>query len=164
MHFPLLKINSGKNTAGLERHIGAGCACEYPAALLQAGAGQSADARREWANAVLEALRTQSKLPGQASLPPPMPGKGPAQNPDASSPSGAQNPSASSSAGPHAAAQPGMCFVTHPYHLRSERAPGKHRNNGRLPCTSTVIVSGSTSCLTTLCKHCASAHTMCSPQ
>ncbi|CAL5224339.1 g7011 [Coccomyxa viridis] len=75
---------------------------------LQAGAGQSADAKREWANAVLEALRAQSKMPGQASLPPPSPGKGPTQNPDTSSPSGAPNPSAGSSAGPHAAAQPGL--------------------------------------------------------
>ncbi|EIE19796.1 hypothetical protein COCSUDRAFT_67803 [Coccomyxa subellipsoidea C-169] len=39
----------------------------------QAGAAQNADSRREWANAVLEALRSQSKLPGQASLPPPSP-------------------------------------------------------------------------------------------
>lgn len=37
------------------------------------GAAQNADSRREWANAVLEALRSQSKLPGQASLPPPSP-------------------------------------------------------------------------------------------
>ena len=75
----------------------------------QAGAGQSADARREWANAVLEALRTQSKLPGQDGLPQPSPEKGPpAQIPDNSSPSGAPNPSASSSAGAHAAPQPGM--------------------------------------------------------
>lgn len=78
---------------------------------MQAGAGQSADAKREWANAVLEALRAQSKMPGQASLPPPSPGKGPTQNPDTSSPSGAPNPSAGSSAGPHAAAQPGTYLL-----------------------------------------------------
>ncbi|CAK0785506.1 hypothetical protein CVIRNUC_008716 [Coccomyxa viridis] len=65
---------------------------------LQAGAGQSADTRREWANAVLEALRTQSKLPGQASLPPPSPEKPPAGNPGTPS-SGAQNPSTSGSGG-----------------------------------------------------------------
>jgi len=73
---------------------------------MQAGAGQSADARREWATAVLEALRTQSKLPGQASLPPPSPDKGATQNTNAPS-SGAQNPSTSGSAGPHAPPQPG---------------------------------------------------------
>ena len=66
--------------------------------LSQAGAGQSADTRREWANAVLEALRTQSKLPGQASLPPPSPEKPPAGNPGTPS-SGAQNPSTSGSGG-----------------------------------------------------------------
>ena len=68
------------------------------ASLLQAGAGQSADTRREWANAVLEALRTQSKLPGQASLPPPSPEKPPAGIPGTPS-SGAQNPSTSGSGG-----------------------------------------------------------------
>ena len=66
--------------------------------MSQAGAGQSADTRREWANAVLEALRTQSKLPGQASLPPPSPEKPPAGNPG-TPPSGAQNPSTSGSGG-----------------------------------------------------------------
>lgn len=37
----------------------------------QAGANQTADSRREWANAVLEALRSQNKLPGQPSMPGP---------------------------------------------------------------------------------------------
>ena len=104
---------------------GARGACECSAALLQAGAGQSADARREWANAVLEALRTQSKLPGQASLPPRSLGKGPTHNPDTSSPSGAQNPSASSSAGPHAVAPPGMSFPAHTFHLQLGRRFGR---------------------------------------
>lgn len=77
----------------------------------QVGAGQSADTRREWANAVLEALRTQSKMPGQASLPPPSPDKGgnATQNTDTPS-SGAQNPSTSGSAGPHA--QRGVFSIT----------------------------------------------------
>jgi hypothetical protein len=39
--------------------------------MLQAGANQNGDSRREWANAVLEALRSQNKLPGQPSLPGP---------------------------------------------------------------------------------------------
>ena len=72
----------------------------------QAGAGQSADTRREWANAVLEALRTQSRLPGQASLPPPSPEKAGTQKTDTPSSGGVQNPSTSSSGGPHVA-QPG---------------------------------------------------------
>ncbi|CAL8471464.1 g11006 [Coccomyxa elongata] len=62
----------------------------------QAGASQSADSRREWANAVLEALRSQNKLPGQPSLPPPSPQQ----------PSAAEGASAGGAAGGSAGAGP----------------------------------------------------------
>ncbi|BDA46846.1 hypothetical protein COCOBI_09-2990 [Coccomyxa sp. Obi] len=63
----------------------------------QAGASQTADSRREWANAVLEALRSQNKLPGQPSLPPPSPQQQPSAA-EAASAGGAGG--ASAGAGP----------------------------------------------------------------
>lgn len=60
---------------------------------------------------MLEALRTQSKLPEQASLPPPSPEKPPAANPSTPS-SGAQNPSTSGSGGgQNPGALPGVIWL-----------------------------------------------------